>query len=159
MDTPTTDFVRAGSLEELKAKGRLVVRGPHRPILVVYDKDRVFALDNRCPHMGFPLSMESASPDLLTLMAGRGFKRFKAISQYNFLPIECASCAPSYRAFSPRPAMCCRRAWCTHCFFDNVTESSLGAGETLVDDPPQKSCATYLNPRCSPEGYLARDLF
>ena len=88
MDTPTTDFVRAGSLEELKAKGRLVVRGPHRPILVVYDKDRVFALDNRCPHMGFPLSMESASPDLLTLMAGRGFKRFKAISQYNFLPIE-----------------------------------------------------------------------
>src|SRR5262249_49602880 len=55
MDTPTADFVRAGSLEELKAKGRLVVRGPHRPILVVYDKDRVFALDNRCPHMGFPL--------------------------------------------------------------------------------------------------------
>jgi hypothetical protein len=105
------------------------------------------------------VSMESASPDLITLMAGRGFKRFKAISQYNFLPIECASCAPSYRAFSPRPAMCCRRAWCTHCFFDNVTESSLGAGETLVDGPPQKSCATYLNPRCSPEGYLARDLF
>lgn len=25
MDTPTTDFVRAGSLEELKAKGRLVM--------------------------------------------------------------------------------------------------------------------------------------
>jgi hypothetical protein len=31
MDIPTTDFVRAGSLEELKAKGRLVVHGPHRP--------------------------------------------------------------------------------------------------------------------------------
>jgi hypothetical protein len=29
MDIPTTDFVRAGSLEELKAKGRLVVHGPH----------------------------------------------------------------------------------------------------------------------------------
>jgi len=27
MHTPTTDFVRAGSLEELKAKGRLVVTG------------------------------------------------------------------------------------------------------------------------------------
>ena len=25
MDIPTTDFVRAGSLEELKAKGRLVM--------------------------------------------------------------------------------------------------------------------------------------
>ena len=34
MDSPTTNFVRAGSLEELKAKGQLVVRGPHRPILV-----------------------------------------------------------------------------------------------------------------------------
>jgi FkbM family methyltransferase len=34
------------------------------------------------------VSMESASPGLITLMAGRGFKRFKAISQYNFLPIE-----------------------------------------------------------------------
>jgi hypothetical protein len=34
------------------------------------------------------VSTESASSDLITLMAGRGFKRFKAISQYNFLPIE-----------------------------------------------------------------------
>jgi len=59
MDASATDFVRAGSLEELKAKGRLVVHGPHRPILVVHDKDRVFALDNRCPHMGFPLAVPS----------------------------------------------------------------------------------------------------
>ena len=59
MDTPTTDFVRAGSLEELKAKGRLVVHGPHRPILVVYD-------DNRCPHMGFPLDRGSVEDGSLT---------------------------------------------------------------------------------------------
>jgi hypothetical protein len=43
MDTRITGFVRAGSLEELKAKGRLVVHGPHRPILVVHYKNRVFA--------------------------------------------------------------------------------------------------------------------
>ncbi|MFI5399393.1 MAG: Rieske (2Fe-2S) protein [Candidatus Binatia bacterium] len=55
MDAPNKDFVLAGSLEELKAKGRLVVHGGHRPILVIYDRGRVFALDNRCPHMGFPL--------------------------------------------------------------------------------------------------------
>jgi nitrite reductase/ring-hydroxylating ferredoxin subunit len=55
MDVANTDFTLAGSLEELKAKGRLVVHGAHRPILVVYDRGRVFALDNRCPHMGFPL--------------------------------------------------------------------------------------------------------
>ena len=66
MDTPTTDFVRAGSLKELKAKGRLVVHGPHRPILVVHDKGRVFALDNRCPHMGFPLDRGSVEDGTLT---------------------------------------------------------------------------------------------
>src|SRR5437899_2388363 len=59
MDIPTTNFVRAGSLEELKAEGRLVVRGVHRPILVVHDRGRIFALDNRCPHMGFPLDRGS----------------------------------------------------------------------------------------------------
>ena len=31
MDVPSTEFVRAGSLEELKAKGRLVLHGSHRP--------------------------------------------------------------------------------------------------------------------------------
>jgi nitrite reductase/ring-hydroxylating ferredoxin subunit len=66
MEIPTTDFVRAGSLEELKAKGRLVVHGPHRPILVVHDKGRVFALDNRCPHMGFPLDRGSVEDGTLT---------------------------------------------------------------------------------------------
>src|SRR5215468_9080986 len=66
MDIPTTDFVRAGSLEELKAKGRLVVHGSHRPILVVHDKNRVFALDNRCPHMGFPLDRGSVEDGTLT---------------------------------------------------------------------------------------------
>src|SRR5262249_4578288 len=59
MDASPTDFVRAGSLEELKAKGRLGVHGPHRPILVVQEKDRVLALDNRCPHVGFPLDRGS----------------------------------------------------------------------------------------------------
>jgi nitrite reductase/ring-hydroxylating ferredoxin subunit len=44
--------VRACSLDELRAKGRLVVHGRHPPILLVYDNGRVFALDNRCPHMG-----------------------------------------------------------------------------------------------------------
>lgn len=69
MDTSATDFVCAGGFEELKAKGRLVVHGPHRPILVVHDKDRVFALDNRCPHMGFPLDRGSVEDGTLTTSA------------------------------------------------------------------------------------------
>jgi nitrite reductase/ring-hydroxylating ferredoxin subunit len=66
MDVPSREFVLAGSLEELKAKGRLVLHGSHRPILVIYDRGSVFALDNRCPHMGFPLERGSIEDGILT---------------------------------------------------------------------------------------------
>ena len=66
MDAPNEEFVLVGSLEELKAEGRLVVQGGHRPILVIYDRGRVFALDNRCPHMGFPLERGSVEDGILT---------------------------------------------------------------------------------------------
>src|SRR5262249_19645795 len=66
MDAPNQEFALAGSLEELKAKGQLVVHGSHRPILVLYDRERVFALDNRCPHMGFPLERGSIEDGILT---------------------------------------------------------------------------------------------
>jgi nitrite reductase/ring-hydroxylating ferredoxin subunit len=66
MDVQRSDFVRAGSLAELKAKGRLVLHGRHSPILVIYDGGRVFALDNRCPHMGFPLDRGSVADGILT---------------------------------------------------------------------------------------------
>jgi len=62
----STKFLRAGTIEELKSKRRLVVRGSHRPILVVADGDRVYALDNRCPHMGFPLDRGSIEDGILT---------------------------------------------------------------------------------------------
>src|SRR6516162_9904196 len=66
MDTATSDFVRAGSLKELQAKGRLVMRGRHRPILIVNEGGRVCALDNRCPHMGLPLDRGSVDDGILT---------------------------------------------------------------------------------------------
>jgi nitrite reductase/ring-hydroxylating ferredoxin subunit len=66
MDAQNKEFAFAGSLEELKVKGRLVVHGRHRPILVIYDRGRVFALDNRCPHMGFPLERGSVEDGILT---------------------------------------------------------------------------------------------
>jgi len=82
MDAPNQDFARAGGLEELKQKGRLLVNGRDRPILVIYDRGRVFALDNRCPHMDFPLEGGSVEDGILTcpwhqarfdLESGRGF--------------------------------------------------------------------------------------
>src|SRR5262249_18671931 len=66
MDAPNKEFAFAGSLDELKTNGRLVVHGSHRPILVVYDRGRIFALDNRCPHMGFPLERGSFEDGILT---------------------------------------------------------------------------------------------
>src|SRR6478672_3148427 len=53
-------------LKELKAKGRLVVHGRHRPVLLVYEGGHVFALDNRCPHMGFPLDRGTIEDGILT---------------------------------------------------------------------------------------------
>jgi nitrite reductase/ring-hydroxylating ferredoxin subunit len=66
MDTTASDFVLAGSLKELKSKGRLVVHGRHRPVLLVHEGGHVFALDNRCPHMGFPLDRGSVEDGILT---------------------------------------------------------------------------------------------
>jgi nitrite reductase/ring-hydroxylating ferredoxin subunit len=66
MDASNQEFTFAGSLDELKAKGRFVVHGGHRPILVIHDRGRVFALDNRCPHMGFPLDRGSIEDGILT---------------------------------------------------------------------------------------------
>ena len=66
MDVANKEFVFAGSVDELKAKGRLVLHGGHRPILVIHDRGRVFALDNRCPHMGFPLDRGSVEDGILT---------------------------------------------------------------------------------------------
>ena len=66
MDNATSDFVRAGTLEELRLKGRIVVHGRHRPVLLVHEGGQVFALDNRCPHMGFPLDRGSVEDGILT---------------------------------------------------------------------------------------------
>ena len=64
--THSTDFIRVATLEELKAAGKIVVRGARCPLLVVYDAGKVFALDNRCPHLGFPLHRGSVEDGILT---------------------------------------------------------------------------------------------
>jgi nitrite reductase/ring-hydroxylating ferredoxin subunit len=71
MDRSTRDaaaepFIRVGTLAELTARGMMVVRGAHGPLLVVSDGGHVFALDNRCPHLGFPLHRGSVEDGILT---------------------------------------------------------------------------------------------
>jgi len=57
---------RAASLEELRAKGRLVTSLNGHTICLFAEGDEVFAVDNRCPHMGFPLHRGTVSDGILT---------------------------------------------------------------------------------------------
>jgi nitrite reductase/ring-hydroxylating ferredoxin subunit len=59
-------WVLAGDLEELRARGMKVVQGRRGPLLVICDGSRCFAVDNRCPHLGFPLQRGSVADGILT---------------------------------------------------------------------------------------------
>src|ERR671931_359942 len=59
-------LVRAASLAELRAAGRLVVSLDRHTIVLFAEGDDVHAIDNRCPHMGFPLHRGSVADGILT---------------------------------------------------------------------------------------------
>lgn len=59
-------FVDAGPLSELLSNSPKLVSTPTGPVLVILDGENVFALDNRCPHMGFPLQQGSVQDGILT---------------------------------------------------------------------------------------------
>jgi nitrite reductase/ring-hydroxylating ferredoxin subunit len=58
--------IPVGTLEELKQKGYLSLTAKGHDIVVFYHEGEVHALDNRCPHMGFPLSRGSTKDGILT---------------------------------------------------------------------------------------------
>lgn len=58
--------IQVCSLEELERDGVKVVSGEGRPVAVFFDQGRVYALDNRCPHMGFPLHRGTVTDGILT---------------------------------------------------------------------------------------------
>ena len=58
--------VRVGTLEEVARQRCVVVTGDHGPIAVFHEGDSVFAVDNRCPHMGFPLHRGTVQDGILT---------------------------------------------------------------------------------------------
>jgi nitrite reductase/ring-hydroxylating ferredoxin subunit len=61
-----SEMIRVSTLDELKSKGCIVARGVDHPIAVFWHEGRVRAVDNRCPHMGFPLSQGSVQDGMLT---------------------------------------------------------------------------------------------
>jgi len=52
-----SQWIEIGRLEDIPARGARVVRTPEGEVAVFRTgDDRLFALDNRCPHKGGPLS-------------------------------------------------------------------------------------------------------
>ncbi len=66
MATQVLQQIRAGSVDELKSAGCRVVTGGGHAIAVIYHDGQVYAVDNRCPHMGFPLDRGSVKDGILT---------------------------------------------------------------------------------------------
>ena len=60
------NWIRVCSLEELQRDGVKVVSGEGRPVAIFFDQGQVYALDNRCPHMGFPLDRGTVTDGILT---------------------------------------------------------------------------------------------
>ena len=66
MATSVSGQIKAGTLVQLKQRGCMVVTGGGHAIAVFHHEGQVYAVDNRCPHMGFPLDRGSVSDGILT---------------------------------------------------------------------------------------------
>jgi nitrite reductase/ring-hydroxylating ferredoxin subunit len=58
--------VRAAGLDEVRAAGRMSARVAGHSLALFFHNGRVHAVDNRCPHMGFPLHQGSVRDGILT---------------------------------------------------------------------------------------------
>ena len=57
---------RVGTLAELQAAGQLRGKLGSHPVVVFWHEDRPWAIEDRCPHMGFPLHQGTVEAGLVT---------------------------------------------------------------------------------------------
>jgi len=62
----TAKFTRVATLAELRKTGLLTVRVEGHTIALFEHAGKVYGVDNRCPHMGFPLDKGSVQDGILT---------------------------------------------------------------------------------------------
>jgi len=60
------DLVWVAGLEDLRGKGSMTVHPNGKPVVLFLYGAKVYAVDNRCPHMGFPLDKGSVEEGILT---------------------------------------------------------------------------------------------
>jgi nitrite reductase/ring-hydroxylating ferredoxin subunit len=66
MAVEDTEYVQVASLPELEDEGQTVVSSDGQPIALFHHEGEVYAVDNRCPHMGFPLTRGTVEDGILT---------------------------------------------------------------------------------------------
>ena len=59
-------LVHAASLEDVRTRGCLAVHLDGHALALFAQGDRIYAVDNRCPHMGFPLDRGTVKDGILT---------------------------------------------------------------------------------------------
>ncbi len=58
--------VNAGSLEDLRRSGQLLVKVGSVPVVVFWHEDQAWAIEDRCPHLGFPLHRGTVEAGMVT---------------------------------------------------------------------------------------------
>ena len=58
--------VDAGSVEDLKAAGYVTTKVGSRPVCVFWHEGRAYGIEDRCPHLGFPLHRGTVENGLVT---------------------------------------------------------------------------------------------
>jgi nitrite reductase/ring-hydroxylating ferredoxin subunit len=66
MSTNSESYVRAAQLADVQAAGYLVIHAEGQAIALFTQGDKIYAVDNRCPHMGFPLHRGTVKDCILT---------------------------------------------------------------------------------------------
>jgi nitrite reductase/ring-hydroxylating ferredoxin subunit len=66
LDTVSENFMRAARLEDVRTAGSISVRVAGHSLALFFHDGRVHAVDNRCPHMGFPLHRGTLQDGILT---------------------------------------------------------------------------------------------
>lgn len=59
-------WLKVAHITDFATTNRHVINAGDRPVLILRHQDRFYAVDNRCPHMGFPLDQGSVKDCILT---------------------------------------------------------------------------------------------
>ena len=60
------EAVRAGTLAELQKAGKLLTKVGSVPVVVFWHDDEAYTIEDRCPHLGFPLHQGTVEAGLVT---------------------------------------------------------------------------------------------